>query len=77
MRQLSATVFINGAPYMLDELPFIASVPLDFFTKEDGLDELNQWLVENTEDVWWICFHNRTVRFKSESDATYMKLVLG
>ena len=75
--KLSTKVFIKGASYTLDELPFVASIPSDFFIKEDGLNELTSWLQENTEDIWWICYHDQTVRFRNDSDATHMKLVLG
>ena len=76
-KKIATKIFIDGNMYYLDDLVFCASIPEQFFTIDADLTELDDWLQENTEDIWWICFHDHTVRFKSESDATYMKLVLG
>lgn len=75
--KIATKIFINGKSYTVDDVPYKASIPDDYFTKEDGLNELGEWLQENAGDIWWICFHDRTVRFRDEGDAAHMKLVLG
>ncbi len=68
---------INGVKYTLDDFPYAATIPAEYFTKNDSLKELKDWLGENTEGLSVIVFHKQTVHFQNESDATYMKLVLG
>lgn len=74
---MSTKFFINGILYNASDLPYVTSIPTKFFSDAIALFNFRKWLYKNTEDIFLICFHNNTVRFRSKSDATYMKLVFG
>lgn len=76
-KKIQVSVVVDGINYTLDQFPYVAKIPDYYFNKVDGVEELNQWLLENAEGVYYVLYHTRTVLFFNESDAIYMKLVLG
>lgn len=74
---IATKFFIEGNSYYLDDFPYSTSIPKRFFIKATDIDDLMEWLKENTEEVFCVCFHDHTVRFKNKSDAMHMKLMLG
>lgn len=76
-KKIQVKVVLDGVEYTLDHFPYTAKIPDNYFNKMDGVTELNQWLLENAEGKYYVSYHTRTVLFFNESDAIYMKLVLG
>lgn len=75
--KITTKIVINGEMYTLNDLPFKAGIPKQFFSKEDPVNELTKWLDINAQDIWWISFGEKLVYFRSEDDALYLKLVFG
>ncbi|NJO61037.1 MAG: hypothetical protein HC836_23085 [Richelia sp. RM2_1_2] len=77
LKVIETKVVINGVLVSVGELPFQASIPDAFFKKSEPVRELINWLENNTQDIWYVFYNQRIVKFKLEDDAILLKLTHG